>query len=61
MTRYLPTSGKELLTCSCLRLREYSMSPPPTISLELISIVVEENSGLSGGTSISDVDAIAAC
>jgi hypothetical protein len=56
-----PMSGKALLRHSCLGLREDFVSPPPTIASGLTRVVVVENSGLSGGTGISDVDVIAAC
>ena len=37
------------------------MSPPHMIASKLTHIVVVEDSGLSGGMSIGDVDAVAAC
>ena len=61
MSRYLPTSEKALLRQSCLGLREYCVSPPSTFASELIRITVVEKSNLSDGTSISDVDVVAAC
>ena len=61
MSRYLPTSEKAVLRQSHLGLREYCVSPPPTIASKLARIAVVEKSNLSDGTSISNVDVVAAC